>query len=371
MDAEIVAVGSEMLTASRIDTNSLYLTGELNGLGIEVIRKTIVGDDLRRLAGIVSAALNEVRIVILTGGLGPTEDDVTREAVAAALERSLIFHQGVCDGITDRFRRFGRRMAENNKRQAYIIEGAEVLPNSRGTAPGQWIVHNGAILMLLPGPPKELNAMFEEQCLPRLRKLVPEQVIRTRFFRVTGMGESDVDQLIAPVYTRYSNPACTILAAAGDIQIHLRARCVTGEEAENLLMLVGGEIEQVLGDRLYTRNGALLEECVSGLLLEMGETVSLAESCTGGMLAERFTSTPGSSNNFHGGMVTYTDEMKIRLLGVHPEMLRIEGAVSEPVARVMASAIRRLLGTTYGLSVTGFAGPNGGTENNPVGTVYI
>src|SRR6266849_424255 len=235
MNAEIIAVGSELLTPQRLDTNSLFLTDQLNSLGVEVTTKYVVGDDRDRLADTVRRAMSHSEIVILSGGLGPTEDDVTREAVALALDRKLVFHPEISDQLEQRFRQVNRKMADVNKRQAFIIEGAEILANDRGTAPGQWIDESHVSLMLLPGPPHELKAMFTRQCLPRLERRVPRQVISTLVLRVAGMAESDLDQMIAPVYTRYQNPVTTILAAEGDIQIHLRARCATEGEAVTLL----------------------------------------------------------------------------------------------------------------------------------------
>ncbi len=321
MDAEIIAVGSEMLTPQRVDTNSLYLTGELNNLGVEVKTKCVIGDDLERLADAVRRALSRSEIVILSGGLGPTEDDMTREAVAQALDRKLVFHPEIAEALAQRFAQYKRTMVEINKRQAFVIEGAQVLPNDRGTAPGQWIDESGAVAMLLPGPPHELKAMFERQCLPRLARLVPKQIIRTLQLRVTGMGESDLDQLIAPVYRKYANPATTILAANGDLQIHLRARCATVGEAEVLLAEVGGPIELLLGDRIYSRNGDPLDVIVGEMLRKLHATISVAESCTGGMLGERLTAAPGSSDYFLGGFITYSNAMKMELLGVSPETL--------------------------------------------------
>ena len=247
MQAEIIAVGSELLTSQRLDTNSLYLTDELNALGVELITKCVVGDDRERLAAAVRRALDSSQIVIVTGGLGPTEDDVTRDAVAQALDRKQRFDDEICAQLEQRFRQSGRKMAEVNKRQAFIIEGAEILPNDRGTAPGQWIDESGASLMLLPGPPHELKAMFTRQCLPRLEQRVPKQIIRTLIMRVAGLPESDLDQLISPVYKKYENPVTTILAAAGDIQVHLRARCATEAEAMALLAEVAGPIDLVAG----------------------------------------------------------------------------------------------------------------------------
>jgi nicotinamide-nucleotide amidase len=371
MNAEIVAVGSEMLTPDRTDTNSLYLTGELNNLGVEVVSKYVVGDHLERLAGVVRLALSRSEIVILCGGLGPTEDDLTRDGVAAALDRKLIYHSEIAEALEQRFARLNRKMAEINKRQAFVIDGAVILPNERGTAPGQWIEESGAVVMLLPGPPHEMKAMFERQCLPRLSRLAPKQVIRTLEMRVAGMGESDLDQLIAPVYKKYENPTTTILAGAGDIQIHLRARCDSEAEAEALLCEVAGPIQLLLGERIYSRSGESIEEVVGNLLLERRATLAVAESCTGGLLGERLTSVPGSSEYFLGGFITYSNALKTELLGVSPELLAEHGAVSQPVAEAMAMGAQRRAGSTYALSITGVAGPGGGTESKPVGAAFI
>jgi len=371
MNAEIIAVGSELLTPERLDTNSLFLTEQLNGLGVEVVAKMVIGDDVARLADSVRGAASRSELTILTGGLGPTEDDVTREAVAEALGRRLIYHPEISEGIERRFRRMNRKMAEINQRQAYVIEGAEALANDNGTAPGQWIEDSGRVVALLPGPPPELKPMFLGQCMPRLERLVPRQAIRTRFYRVAGMPESDLDQLIAPVYRQYSNPVTTILAAPGDIQIHLRARCAEEQEAEALLAEVGPRIEALLGGRIYSRNGDPLEAVVGERLRARGATLSVAESCTGGLLAERITSIPGSSDYFVGGFLVYSNRMKTELLGVDAALLTAHGAISEPVAEAMALGARRRADSTFGLSITGVAGPAGGTEAEPAGTVVI
>jgi nicotinamide-nucleotide amidase len=371
MNAEIIAVGSEMLTPERVDTNSLHLTRELNNLGVEVVTKCVIGDDRERLTDAVRRAISRSEIVILSGGLGPTEDDLTREAVAQALDRKLILRNEIADALERRFAQMGRKMAEINKRQAMVIEGADVLANDRGTAPGQWVEESGSAIMLLPGPPHELKAMFERQCLPRLQRLVPPLVIRTLFLRVAGMSESDLDQLIAPVYTKYQNPVTTILAAAGDLQIHLRARCATVAEADTLLAEVGGPIELLLGERLYSRNGDPLDVIVGQMLRKQHATVAVAESATGGMLGERLTSAPGSSDYFVGGFITYTNPMKTELLGVPLEILEKFGAVSAETAEAMAAGARLRTGATYALSITGLAGPDAGEEKAPVGTMYV
>jgi nicotinamide-nucleotide amidase len=371
MNAEIIAVGSELLTPQRIDTNSLFLTAELNALGVEVTTKYVVGDDRDRVADTVHQALSRSPIVIVSGGLGPTEDDVTRDAVALALGRKQIFNAEICDQLQQRFHRAGRTMAEVNKRQAFIIEGAEILANDRGTAPGQWIDESDHWLMLLPGPPHELEAMFTRQCLPRLVRRVPPQIIQTLVLRVAGMAESDLDQTISPVYKKYDNPVTTVLAHAGDIQIHLRARCATEMEASALLAEVGAKIELLLGDRIYSRNGDPLEVTVGEQLKRHHATVAVAESCTGGLLAERFTQVPGSSEYFLGGFITYNRRLKTELLGVEPETLEKFGAVSEQTARAMAIGARRRTGATHALSVTGNAGPATDGEEAPVGLVFV
>jgi nicotinamide-nucleotide amidase len=264
-----------------------------------------------------------------------------------------------------------RKMSEINKRQAFVIAGAEILPNDRGTAPGQWVSTNRAVAMLLPGPPHELKAMFEQQCLPRLIRIAPKQAIRTAFLRVTGMPESDLDALISPVYKKYPNVATTILAANGDLQVHLRARCDTEPEAEALLAEVVPPIESLLGDRLYSRNGDPLEVLVGGLLRQCNATLAVAESCTGGMLGARLTAVPGSSQYFAGGFITYSNRLKHELLGVPAETLDSFGAVSPETAEAMAAGARERAGSTYAVSITGVAGPDGGSPEKPVGLVYI
>jgi len=370
MNAEIIAVGSELLTPQRLDTNSLFLTEQLNGLGVEVTTKYVVGDNRDHVADAVRRAMSRSEIVILSGGLGPTEDDVTRDAVAQAIDRKLIFHPEIADQLEQRFRQANRKMAEVNKRQAFIIEGAEILPNDRGTAPGQWIDESETSIILLPGPPHELKAMFLRQCLTRLERRVPKQVIRTLVFRVAGMAESDLDQTIAPVYKKYENPVTTILAGDGDIQIHLRARCTSEPEALTLLAEVAGPIEMLLGDRIYSRNGESLEVTVGELLKKHHATLAVAESATGGLLAQRITSVPGSSNYFLGGFVTYSNQMKIECLGVTEDTIAQHGAVSKETAEAMAIGARRRTGATFALSITGEAGPEP-SENVPVGTVYV
>ncbi len=372
MNAEIIAVGSELLTPTKIDTNSLWLTDQLNTLGIEVVLKSIVADDRPRLTAQIAAAFERSDLVLITGGLGPTEDDVTRDAAAAALGIGQTFQPEIADQIAALFVRLGRKtMAENNKRQAFVLDCAEVLPNPRGTAPGQWIAKDGRVVILLPGPPREMKPLFTEQCCLRIEKLLPPIVIRTRFYRVAGIGESDLDQLIAPVYTKYTNPVTTILASPGDIHIHLRARCTTEAKAEKLLTEVAEPILELLGDRVYSDDGADLETTVGRKLKAKNAWLAVAESCTGGLIGERITSVAGSSNYFRGGFLTYTAQMKHEMVGVPLEMLAEHTAVSEPVVKAMASGARIKTKADYALSVTGYAGPEGGDDGTPAGLVWI
>ena len=366
-DAEIIAIGSELLTPQRLDTNSLYLTDQLNALGVEVVRKTVIGDERDRLVDSILGAVARSQIIVLTGGLGPTEDDLTRDAVASALGRTLEFSQPICDEIEERFRRFGRKMVEINRRQAYLISGAEPLTNDRGTAPGQWIEYQGVALMLLPGPPNELHSMFERECLPRLQKVLPAQVIRTRQLRCVGIPESDLDQLISPVYKSYPTLTTTILAVSGEIHVHLRARAQRAEEAEAVVEEAFRKIDALIGDRVYSRNGDSLEKVVGDMLRARHATLSVAESITGGLLGGRITAVPSASDYFWGGFVTYSNEMKTRLLGVPAETLALHTAVSEPVAKAMAEGAKARTGSDFALAVTGYAGPEGAQ----VGLVFV
>jgi competence/damage-inducible protein CinA-like protein len=370
--AEIIAVGTELLTAQRTETNSLVVTEHLNLLGVEVVEKHVVGDDRARLMEAVRTAVERSHIVILIGGLGPTEDDVTRDATAAALGRKLVLSFEQESILLNRFRQLNRPMAKNNLRQAYLLEDAEAMPNPHGTAPGQFLsTHRGA-LALLPGPPRELQPMVINELIPRLRPVVPPQVIRVRTFRITGIGESDLDALIAPVYKKYTNPVTTILSSPGDLSVHLRAHADTGAEAEALLQELGNAIAELLGHRIYTDDPDEPLEAVIGRLLRRDHaTVSAAESCTGGMIAMRLTEQAGSSDYFVSSYVTYSDAQKQDILGVPKSLIEKYGAVSEHAAAAMAEGARRRSGSTYAISATGYAGPTGGTAYDPVGTVYL
>ncbi|HEX5484098.1 MAG TPA: competence/damage-inducible protein A [Terriglobia bacterium] len=371
MDAEIIAVGSEMLTPYGQDTDSFYLTEKLNSLGIEVRFKTVVGDDQDGLAGVFQTALERSPLVILTGGLGPTEDDITRNVVARILGRPLRENAEIRSRIERRFERLRRAMPPNNLRQALLPEGADWLENSNGTAPGIWVEDRGVIVILLPGPPLELQAIFESECLPRLARVAGKERIRTRVYKIVGLPESEVDRRIAPIYTPYRNPVTTILAKPGVIEVHLRARTTTEEESEALLSALGDRIELALGDHVFSTRGESLEE-VTGMYLVMKRlTVAAAESCTGGLLSERLTRIPGSSNFFLGGAVCYSNDLKTKLAGVPRSLIQQYGAVSKHVAQALSEGIRRRAESSIGIGITGVAGPGGGTPEKPVGLVFI
>jgi nicotinamide-nucleotide amidase len=371
MKAEIIAVGSEMLTPYRLDTNSLYLTEQLNKLGIEVARKVVVGDDRAQMRDAFEEALRRAELVIAIGGLGPTEDDLTRETVAELLGRKLLKDEAILRGIQARFRKFGRQMPEVNVRQAMVPEGATPLENHHGTAPGLWLESEGRIIVLLPGPPQELEPMFAKSVAPRLERVSPAARLYTRELRVAGMPESDVDQRVAPIYTKYTEVQTTILAAPGEIQLHLRAWSRDAAAAAKLLDEMVERIALALGEPLFTTQGESLEEVVANLLNRNAATIAVAESCTGGLLAERLTSIPGSSSYFLGGVVCYSNSLKSAWVDVPAELIESKGAVSSEVTAWLAEGIRRRSGATLGLAVTGVAGPGGGTTEKPVGTVHI
>ncbi|MEP6645426.1 MAG: competence/damage-inducible protein A [Acidobacteriaceae bacterium] len=375
MNAEIIAIGSELLTPFRQDTNSLYLTEQLNRLGVEVIFKTVVGDDQGRLTNVASIALLRSDIIIFMGGLGPTEDDLTREAVADALGLELRREPELIAGLEQRFAARGWKMSPNNLKQADVISGAIALPNKNGSASGLWVGgrYDGheKIIILLPGPPHEMKGVFEEQCLERLTARLPEAFIATRVLKISGLGESHCDARVAPIYKRYVNIQTTILAGSGEIQLHLKTRGNSLEKAQAQVDKLAEEIEEELGESVFSDNGDSLEQIVGYFLQMRNQTLAVAESCTGGLLAERITSVSGSSRYFLGGAVVYTDELKTAFTDVKAGIIKKHGAVSSEVAGALAEGIRKRCGATLGVGITGIAGPNGGTVEKPVGLVFL
>lgn len=375
MNAEIIAVGSEMLTPFRQDTNSLYLTEQLNEIGVAVDFKTITGDRINQLIDVVRHALGRVDIVVVSGGLGPTEDDLTREAVAAALGVKVKRDPDLIAHLYTRAAARRITMTRNNEKQADVIEGATILPNKLGSAPGQWldtvVGKHRKLAMLLPGPPHELKGMFEGECLPRLRDIVPKRHIATRVLKAAMIGESAADARIAPIYMQYKDVDTTILAHMGDIELRLSCSKPIQELAQARVDELAGKLEDELDEFVYSSQGETLEQIVLYHLEMRGASLSAAESCTGGMVAERLTSVSGSSRSFVGGAVVYNNRLKTELAGVDAKLIAQHGAVSQEVAVALAEGIRERCGSTLGLGITGIAGPGGGTEEKPVGLVYV
>jgi nicotinamide-nucleotide amidase len=371
MRAEIIAIGSELLTPYRLDTNSLFLTDGLNQVGIRVVHKAVVGDSLDDMRASFRQALDRADLVVACGGLGPTDDDRTREAVADLLSRKLELNEGVLRHIQELFRRFGRVMPEINRRQAMVPEGATVIPNPRGSAPGLWIETSGHIVILLPGVPSELRAMFDQEIRPRLTRLGHDERLFTRDLRITGLPESEVEQRVSPLYALYPDTETTILASPPGIQLHPRVWSRDPAQANQILDEMVKRMALALGEHLYSTEGEAMEEVVARALTENRATIAVAESCTGGLLAERLTNIPGSSVYFLGGVVCYSNELKSALVDVPAELIESKGAVSPEVALALADGIRKRTGATIGVGVTGIAGPGGGTPEKPVGLVHI
>jgi competence/damage-inducible protein CinA-like protein len=373
--AAVVAVGSEMLGPSRVDTNSLYLSEKLASLGIELRVKSVVGDDRNDLATLFRQSLDRADLVILTGGLGPTDDDLTRDVVSEVLGRPMTIDERIVEQIRARFGRRGLKMPEVNRRQAQVPEGAVVLDNPNGTAPGLFLDHGGKVVVLLPGPPREMQPMFDRVCAGPLRdRAGTERVYRTSIF-ITGLGESHVEQRAQPIYARWRDAppfvSTTILAAMGQVELHLSVREIDETRAMDVLDRVRAELLEGLGDHVYSTDGRVMEEVVGDLLKERGWTIAAAESCTGGLLMSRLTDVPGSSAYVRAGVVAYDNADKTALLGVPAELLARHGAVSEPVAVAMAEGIRMCTDADVAVGITGIAGPGGGTPEKPVGMVVI
>lgn len=371
MRATIVAVGSELLGEDRADTNSLFLAGALGSHGVGVARKVIVGDRIEDIQREVARALEESSLVLLTGGLGPTQDDLTREAVARALGRELRRDAAIIEDIRAKFASFGREMAVVNERQADVVEGAVVLENRRGTAPGLRIESAGKTLFLFPGVPHELRGLVESELDPWLVEHGPGGEVERRVFRVACIGESDLESRLEPFYERFTDDGVSLLPSAGEVAVGLMRQ---GSDAVREAWFAPREaaLQELLGRRVFSRRPEeRLEAVVGRLLEEKGKTVATAESCTGGGIAERLTAVSGSSAYFLGGAVAYSNQLKTDLLGVPAEMIERHGAVSAEVAVAMAEGACTRLGSDFGLAVTGVAGPGGGSAEKPVGTVHI
>jgi nicotinamide-nucleotide amidase len=373
--AEIIAVGSELLVPPRVDTNSLYITSRLNELGIDVRAKAVVGDSRPDLEAVLRAALARTTLVILCGGLGPTDDDLTRDAVAAVLERPLVEDPAIVEVIRARFAVRGAPMPANNTRQAQVPTGAEVLPNAMGTAPGLWVQDGERYIALLPGPPAELQPMCDRLIAERIAPLAGPERLHRRVLRTCGRTESDVDQAVAPIYRRWLDEAepiaTTVLTAPAQVDLHLSARAASPSHAAARLDAATAELRAVLGANVFSTAGESLEEVVGALLRQRGWRIAVAESCTGGLISSRLTDVAGSSDYVRLNVVCYANAAKTAELGVAPALIEAHGAVSEPVALAMADGVRARSGAHLGIGVTGIAGPSGGSDAKPVGTVAI
>jgi nicotinamide-nucleotide amidase len=375
VNACIIAVGSEMLTPFRVDTNSLIVTERLNAIGCDVRLKVVVGDDVDEISHVLRPAIEWADVVVMIGGLGPTDDDVTRDAVARVLDAPLVEHDHIVERIRERFARRGMVMPEINRRQAMAPRGSALIENPNGTAPGLWMEHGRTAIVLLPGPPREMTPMIEAVIRERLAARAAGTALYRRVLRITGRTESDVDTHAQPVYGRWREApipiSTTILAVMGQIELHLTASASSCAAADIALDEAVRQLETTLGSSIYSADGQTLEAVVGGLLRSRNLTLALAESCTGGLLASRLTDVPGSSAYVERGFVCYSNASKVELLGVPEAVLAAHGAVSEPTARAMASGARLKAGTSVGIGITGIAGPDGGTPDKPVGTVAI
>lgn len=375
MRCEIIAVGTELLLGQITNTNARDIARELSSLGIGVYYQTVVGDNEKRLMEVFNEALKRADLIILTGGLGPTDDDLTRETVAGVLELPLEKNEIWEQKLREFFSRFKRPMSAINLRQAMVPRGGKILLNDRGTAPGIFLEERDKVIILLPGPPRELLPMFKEQVIPLLREKLREKenlaVLQSKVLRIIGLGESAMAEMISSLLENQSNPTIAPLAKGAEVHLRLTARGSSGAETESLLASKAEEIKKVLGDYIYGEDEEELELAVARLLWEQGKTIALAESCSGGLLCHRLTNIPDSSRYLLAGLVTYSNEAKINILGVDPAVIAVKGAVSAKVAEMMAAGVRRLCRADIGVGITGVAGPGGGTPQKPVGLTYI
>jgi competence/damage-inducible protein CinA-like protein len=375
MKACILAVGSEMLTPFRVDTNSLTITNRLNAIGYDVRMKAVVADHIDELARVLEAALEWADLIVITGGLGPTEDDITREAVARVLNAPLAVDEAIVDQIRARFAKRGMAMPDNNRRQGMVPRGATVLENRSGSAPGLWLERGSTAVVLLPGPPREMTPMLDAVIADRLVRRGGGAGLFRRVLKLTGRSESDVDAQAQTIYTKWTARqvpiATTILAVSGQIELHLTADAPTREAGEATLDAAVDELTKALGDIIYSTDGRPLEAVVGDLLRDRRMMLAVAESCSGGLLASRITDIPGSSDYLDRAVVCYSNRAKTEQLGVPEALIAVHGAVSEPVARAMAAGVRDGARTPVGIGITGIAGPGGGTPQKPVGMVCV
>lgn len=375
MRAEIISVGTELLLGEIVDTNAAYLSQRLARLGVDVLYRVTVGDNLARLAGQIRQSMERAEIVILCGGLGPTEDDLTREAVAEAVGRQLVSLPEIEQWLREFFAARGRQITPNNLRQAQVPEGGRTLPNEVGTAPGVVLEAEGRLIVALPGPPSELHPMWEKHAEAVVREFAARaeagRSLYTRVLRLVDIGESQVANDLADLITAQTDPTIALYASPGEVKVRMATKAASAEEAAERFAPIEAEVRRRLGSYVYAVDDETMEQVVGKLLRERGATLAVAESCTGGLIGHRITNVPGASDYFLAGYVTYSNEAKMDVLGVPEHIIKTHGAVSEECARAMAEGALRRAGATYGLATTGIAGPTGGTPSKPVGTVFI
>jgi nicotinamide-nucleotide amidase len=375
MTAEILIIGTEILLGQIVDTNSAFIAEQLAAAGIDLYFKTVVGDNEGRIESALRQALERADIVIAAGGLGPTEDDLTRSVFARVLGRHLVLNEEILEKIRQRFASRGLIMTANNEKQALVPQNAIILENPRGTAPGLFM-RTGAkgekAVVAMPGVPSEMKPMLMQQVIPMLRERAGKaSIIKSRVIKACGIGESRVDDLIGDLFRNSRNPSIALLAYPSEVHIRVTAKAESAEAAEAMISGIEGKIRERVGEWIYGRDQQSMEEIIGFLLHLNHKTLAVAESCTGGLLCNRITNVPGSSQYFERGIISYSNLAKQQLLGVPPQMLDRYGAVSPQVAEAMAMGVRQRSGTDLGLSVTGIAGPEGGTPEKPVGLVYL
>jgi nicotinamide-nucleotide amidase len=372
MSAELICIGTELLLGEILNANAQYLAQELASLGIPHYYQTVVGDNVARIHQVLEVACGRSQILLFTGGLGPTPDDLTTEAIAQFFDKPLVEKPEILEDIRQKFSRRGRQMSPSNRKQALIPEGAEILPNPTGSAPGMiWQPRPDLTILTFPGVPKEMHVMWRETAVPYLRGLGwGSQTIYSRTLRFWGIPESTMAEKVAPLLN-LENPTVAPYAGNGEARLRVSAKAATEAAALSFIDPVAQQIRETIGADYYGTDDDTLASVTGKLLQAAGQTVSVAESCTGGGLGHLFTATPGSSAYFWGGVTSYDNQVKINLLGVNPDDLVHQGAVSAIVAEQMAAGVRDRLHTDWGLSITGVAGPDGGSEEKPVGLVYI
>jgi len=371
MRAEIITIGDEIINGEILDSNSAYIGDRLSGLGIEVAFKTSVGDDLKRITEAIKLSLERVDLVIATGGLGPTNDDLTKKGIVKAFKRNLVFHEDILKKVEEGFNKRGIEMPKINQNQALLPQGAKALSNQYGSAPGIFIQEGKRLFFALPGVPLEMKAIFENEILPFLKSKSSKKFTFQKVLRTTGIVESAIYEKIEPILKLKSPVKIGFLPGFSGVDIKLRITSETEDLARKNILEIEQKVREILNEYIYGIDQETLEEVLGKLLQNKKKTISVAESCTGGLIGAKFTNVSGSSNYFINGVITYSNEAKIELLKIPKEIIEKYGAVSEQVAILMAEGVKKISNTDYGLSATGIAGPTGGTEEKPVGLVYI